>query len=61
MVVIIDNVLAVEDGEKGYKETSIPVISYPASIITLTSQIGEGIQRNLFILVKEHLFNGEKK
>ena len=53
--VILDDVEAVEDGEEGDEETTVPVICHSTSVVTLTSQVGERIQWQVLIVIQKHL------
>ena len=58
MVVICDNLKAVEDREQGDEESAIPVISHTTTIVALACEVGQSLQREVFILVQEHLGGG---
>ena len=55
VVVVSDNLLAVEDGEEGDKESAVPVISHPAPVVTLAGEVAEGIQGKVLVIIEEHL------
>lgn len=55
VVIISDYLSAVEDGEKGNKKPSVPVIRHPSSIVTLASQVRQRIQWQIIIVIQEHL------
>ena len=55
MLVVSNNLLAVEDGEKRDKQSSVPVICDTTAIVTLARQVSQGIQWQLLVLVQEHL------
>ena len=55
VAVISDCLGAVDDGKEGDKQSSVPVISHPASIVALASQVGQCFQWYIVIVIQEHL------
>ncbi len=45
----------VEVGQNVQETSSVPVISHPPSVVTLTRQVRDGVKWNLLVLINEHL------
>lgn len=52
---VLDDVLIVEVSQDGQEEAAVPVICHPPTIVTLSSQICDGLKGNLLILIHEEL------
>ena len=57
MSIIVNDVMAVEDGEHADQQSAVPVISDTPPIVALSSQVGEGFERQLIIVIQEHLWS----
>ena len=55
VVVIVDDVGAVEDAEETEDESPVSVICHTPPVVALTCQVGEGDERGFVVCVYEHL------
>ena len=55
VVLVYDDVFHIEDGQQGQEQAAILVVSHTPTIVALSRQICEGRQRQLLIVIQEHL------
>lgn len=51
----VDDVRRVEIRQHGEQQTSIPVIRDTTPVVTLARHVADGVKRNIFVLIYEHL------
>lgn len=52
---VVNNVFVVEVSEDRHEEATVPVICYTTSVVTLSSQIRDGLKGNLLVLIHKKL------
>lgn len=52
---VLNDVLVVEVTQDGQEEAAVPVICHPPTIVTLSSQICDGLKGNILILIHKEL------
>ncbi len=58
---VVNNVFIVEVSEDCHEEAAVPVICYTSSVVTLSSQIRDGLKGNLLVLVHKELRNKKRE
>lgn len=52
---LVNDVFVVEVSEDCHEEATVPVICYTSSVVTLSSQIRDGLKGNLLVLIHKEL------
>ena len=55
VTIVVNNIFAVEDGEKGDQQPPVPVICHTTAIVALSCQVDQSVQWELLVLIQEHL------